>query len=809
MEKILFSNAFNQTEYLRTMAKLGHNTFALRVMNENEICSFVLMRKGIFPQGRFVSSKEENYIFYYLSGQQYNDAKNIKNAIDSYRDCVIGDVYQSLDNNLNDDFPEKKLLIKNLYKQYSEYKKEHQLYDKYDLIHFILNENIKIDIEVDYYEEYAISELFLHMLNKVFAKVNKISLLDTFPKKEKEIHFMKAYGKPCEADYVLSTIIKKNYRLDECQIVLVNNSDTVDIYRLMDIYNIPYASSIGFPVLNTNAGKLLGYLFRLEDLHFAVDGYKQLFNCSVFNADEFKDLLIKDGYDRDYTDFIKYAGWLRVDYNSEPSDIHDELYKEEISKSLHILQKAIHEGRASFISHFLRNPEPIDLMVIEEIKRIEEASKYGINIVEILKEFLYSTINKRISDCSSLHVTSLNTAFASLRKHNFIIGLDSDFPGGPKENYLIFDEEYLKTGSDIYTSIEVIKQKERLLRIFVSSTEDLYISYPYFEIGELEDNNPSSIIFDLYEGDISSMPKYGYNDITLSENKDVYKACINNKKSSVKAPISNIQYDPCILLDKEYQPSFFHAFFETENRLAFLLSNIYGLNIDEEDDPFVVMSPSDKGTLIHRVMERFDKNKTTFKVFKEKADAEFEKFILQKPPLIPSSKQKAKEDYDRLIEALYKMNPKNKHIASEIFVRNEIKGIKFKGFFDRLEKDEMGKYILVDYKTGRNISHKDEDTVSCIQGLIYAYLIEHIDDDRYKWLQGIKIDRIEFRYPEHEKSIKITYNDVHKQELFDKIEEFKQAILNADLVSHNPDKDSYVDKYEHLVSLMKEVRNNG
>ena len=111
-EKILFSNNFNQTEYLRTMAKLGHNTFGLRVMNDAEICSYVLEKAGLYLEGDFISSKDSNYIFYHLVGGDFGDAKNLRSAIDSYRDCVVGDISKSLDENLTDDFPTKKILIK-------------------------------------------------------------------------------------------------------------------------------------------------------------------------------------------------------------------------------------------------------------------------------------------------------------------------------------------------------------------------------------------------------------------------------------------------------------------------------------------------------------------------------------------------------------------------------------------------------------------------------------------------------------------------------------------------------------------------
>ena len=63
--------------------------------------------------------------------------------------------------------------------------------------------------------------------------------------------------------------------------------------------------------------------------------------------------------------------------------------------------------------------------------------------------------------------------FPSLREHVFILGLDSSFPGNPKENYLIYDEEYIKMDALDKTSTEIIKDKERLMKLLISLCEEL------------------------------------------------------------------------------------------------------------------------------------------------------------------------------------------------------------------------------------------------------------------------------------------------------------------------------------------------
>ena len=562
MNKILLSNNFNQTEYLRTLAKLGHNTFNLRVLNENELLSYILECGSLLPDGEFISSKEADYIFYHLGSGDFNDAKNLRSAVDSYRDSVSGDVLPSLDDNLTNDFSEKKELIKSSYKAYVDYKNNNHLYDKHDLINYIISKDIKLDIEVDYYEEFGISKLYLEMLNKVFSKIKAISLNDTFETKNNDIHFVKAFGKPCEADYVLSMIQK--YPLDECQIILTNNADALEIIKTLEMLNIPYTSHIGSPIISTKAGTLLNYLFNLERLSFGIDGYKELFDYKYFNSQAFKDLIPSDVSkpERVFSDFIKYTGWLRLNFNSEPQDIHQDLYKDYIYQMLIKLQESLSKGRAEFIREYIVDPSPIDNQIIDSIKRIEEASiRYGFDIKDVLIDYLSGSVNKKISTSGHLYITDINSALSSLRKHTFIIGLTSDFPGGPKENYLIFDEEYEKTGSDLYISKQIVKRKEKVLHALVDAAPDLYLTYPYFEIGSLEDKNPSSIIFDLYQGDVAKMDEYGYKDMALSMNKDVFKARINNNKSDLPSNSISLPYSSKAILEKTYSPSGFYYYF--------------------------------------------------------------------------------------------------------------------------------------------------------------------------------------------------------------------------------------------------------
>ena len=201
-------------------------------------------------------------------------------------------------------------------------------------------------------------------------------------------------------------------------------------------------------------------------------------------------------------------------------------------------------------------------------------------------------------------------------------------------------------------------------------------------------------------------------------------------------------------------------------------------------------------------MQYFDKNKFRDEnKFVNYGLALFDDFLKTKPPVIEESAIKEREYFERGLRNFYRSDPANKLLYSEYSIyKTNICGVNFRGTFDRLEVDKSGRYILVDYKTGSTNKHVSNDVLSCMQGLIYAAMIEY-----EKKLGNIKIYKCEFRYPFIDDSSYILYDENTRQQLMDKIQDFIYAIENHDF-GFDPKKQIYVDKYEHLISLMKELR---
>lgn len=822
-EKIIFSNNLNETELLRTLSKNGNNTFGVRVLNDVEICSYILVRNGKSLDGRYISDKEQAYIYFSILNASLSDATNIKNAINTFRDCILTDSLNEMNNILSNDFKLKKDTITETFAKYIEYKKNNNLYDKYDMIEFIIDNKLKVsNVDLEYFTEFDITASFKSMINEVFDKVNEISISKYFNNDKPNIDIVKVYGKSNEIEAIFNKINKDNIPLDNCQIILANSKDMTEILPYLNEFNITYTTGVGVPFIETNPAKLLKLLIDLKNRNYGVDGYKDLFNSSVFNTKTFTKIFTV-GNKLDfikYNDFIKYAGWLRIGYDNKPT-INNKLYDADIAKALNTLNNDMQKGILPFIIKYVRNDKSNPAIISKMEELINAKNIYALSTPddELLSELFSSFVNKQVSTSGSIHVTSIDNAFASIREYNFFIGLDEDFPCNAKENYLIYDDEYKKTKSDLYLSKKIIERKIARTKKLIELSNNVMLSYSYYGLFDLKEKNPSSIIYDLLSenkeyslkefllGEDKKHPVFDFTSSDINENTNVIKSRINNNTAIITKSTYSITYDPKALLEKKYNPSSIVNFFEEGGKFGFILANIYEIKIDEEDNPYNVIPANEKGTLIHSLVENFNKKDISKSDFINKGVQAFEEFLEKRPPIIVASEDKEKEDYKNLISNLYDME---KYDSTCIVCEEEIDDVKvsnicFKGKFDRVEKDKDGNYILVDYKTGRNITHVDGDPVTCIQGLIYAYMIEHTNNPKIKALKMPRLSRIEFRYPYAKKIVSIDYSKANEKSMTDKIEEFKKAILNHEFKCTEEDVSRYDTKYQKLLSLYKEV----
>ena len=87
-----------------------------------------------------------------------------------------------------------------------------------------------------------------------------------------------------------------------------------------------------------------------------------------------------------------------------------------------------------------------------------------------------------------------------------------------------------------------------------------------------------------------------------------------------------------------------------------------------------------------------------------------------------------------------------------------------------MEKTAEGEYIIADYKTGKRVKHLANDIDTCMQVVIYAYLMEQ---------KNLPISRCEYRYLRDGITIPCRYDDSMKEKLDTKLAIFKNALTTG------------------------------
>ena len=131
MEKIIYSDILNETELLRTLAKSNINSVGLRILNTYEVILYVYSKLCLRKSGMHINDEEQEYIYYKLLNPScFADSKNVKDAINSFRDTGCGNTPEELTKFLDKSFKDKKDTIVDAFDKYQQHKIDNTLYDK-------------------------------------------------------------------------------------------------------------------------------------------------------------------------------------------------------------------------------------------------------------------------------------------------------------------------------------------------------------------------------------------------------------------------------------------------------------------------------------------------------------------------------------------------------------------------------------------------------------------------------------------------------------------------------------------------------
>ena len=405
-----------------------------------------------------------------------------------------------------------------------------------------------------------------------------------------------------------------------------------------------------------------------------------------------------------------------------------------------------------------------------------------------IPEVLRLKVYPQDSQPGKLHITDIKGAFCTLRENIYIAGLSASvYPGSPKEDYLLLDDDLSLFGeaAEHLTSDNRVRQKGKtlmsLLRLATGLGSKIYLSYAGLNVSELKKDNASSLIFELFSEEKGSenvswqelqenITDVGYFEPAVSPMRFIGQAY--NAGKALKADICKCdgRAEFCVVSEAEFSPTALESFFACPRK--FMLSRLLGLPEESQEEPFEIISAKDKGNLAHMLMGRLGSTDMGKEAFLGLCAKGFDTFTAQNPPLIPENVVAQRDSFLEMMETAYEMEPHREIVLEEedIHCVHEC-GVKLHGLPDRVEKLEDGSCMIVDFKTGRTVKQSGEDLQSCLQVLVYAYMMEQ---------KGYNVSCCEYRYISLGETVSCIYDDAARETLSDMLKAFKEHMEKGD-----------------------------
>ena len=837
-ETIIFAPGANPTELLRTMAKHGRSTFNLRIMSAAELSKYALMKSGITLKSTFLSAKEEPAVIAeimsgipYFKASSYSDAQNIADSLDSVRRLIPDNEAEALEEKLKGGkFTQKNNALISVYKQYISKLEKDNKADAVMLIRYAAEKSKKLDSDFVILKEFPLSPVEEKLLS-IFSgsEYKETTLTELLGKNENPLHvesYVNAYGASNEVEAIIGRIAESGASLDECTVAVTNNSRYGQLfYDLCSANGIPVTFGCGIPISNSNPASLLSLLNEWNTNGFnGIDSLRAIIRSEAFGRNKMSKIFGEEKYRLD--EIINTAGNLRLSFDKSENSRRIGTYKATLSpdskamKYLLLAEKLFKEIEKGFVYIIEQYSVIRDGMagridrsavkvIREAIEAYTEFSEDG-NISEIVPDILSKTVCSETSREGCLYVTGIENAVCSLRNSLFIAGLSaSDFPGSPRENYLVLDDDYALFGNDKYiptSENKIAKKKESLHNLLKTASaigNKIFLSFSGYDSAELKEQNPSSVLFEIFKeenGENSSVKDFE----NALVNAEYFSQKISTERLLGKAYIDGAELaaapaeaeEKAIKCDSSqpFSPTHICNFFECPKK--FYYSRILGLEAEEKDDPFTVIDAKNIGNLAHTMMERLAEKEMSKDEFLRNGAELFDDFLSSRPALLNAEKDR--KDFLSMLEKAYDTDPHNEiALAEESLVIKHPSGITLNGRPDRVEKLEDGSYIIADFKTGRKIKHENNKVLSCLQAILYGYMVK----ERY----GYNISGVEFRYLRHGETIRCFYNEHAEENIYDYLCEMKNAI---DISSFPANTENCADcKYAEICSKNNEEVN--
>lgn len=804
-ETIILSNV-NDRELLKSFALNGKGVFNVRVFNVLNLAKEALLRSNKAVIQKEITPIKQECVIYdiiknnaYFKDSNYVDAKNINNAITYARKLCRGDEETKIEEVFKEgEFKEKNLAIFETYKLYKEYLQNNNLTDSIEIINKAIKESNDVFDEIILFKETPLDPLEEKLLNAVSKNGKNLTIREFANKKDKKlsnITYANAYGTVNEVEYILGYIAKNDIPYEDCLIALIDNSYVNQLISYRDAYNVPMSFGTGTPLSNTNAYKVLTLLDRWNK---GYNGYDAL--CSLINATEFDTSKLWLGIDpesklteRNKQDVLKAIGNMRisVDCDNKFDNYKSVLTNKKEIDRLYIVEYVVnelHKGYSYLINTYTKNVTgELEQKAIDTIcSYLDEyfANANEGTLEDAINNLSSKMISREISKPATIHITDLQGALSTIRKHIFICGLNAkNFPGSPSENYLLLDSDLDRFNEEnVKNSTNIVNQNKKLLNDILDNAsafdENIHLSYSGYSLSDLKVENPSSLLFEIFKKEHGNESTTKELEEAIGEQHKYFDEAITSLKNVGSKYLEGYITSPLdsktdeyknILLKKTISPSNADIFFKCPKH--FYLTQVLGIYEPEEDDPFNALPANDEGTLIHECMEDYGNNTSwTKQEFMANAENKLNDYFKKRIPIHTKNMSTLKKNYLAMAEYGYDNDEHNKVYKSEYWLsyQDPNTGLTFGGRVDRIEELPNGKYQIVDYKTGRNIEHEENNLDKCFQVILYAYLLEKTEQKQ--------VEKCEYRYLRLGKYIPCVNNDDIKVQLQGKLNEIKNAI---------------------------------
>lgn len=787
-ETIILAPRANKAELLKSLALYGKGSFGIRVFSSAySLAEEMLLRKGIvetdvfpFAEAGFLINSVIRKVDAFRHAS-FTDSVNMASSLDTLRNLITDDEESAFAKLINDSsFSQKNKSFLEVYELYREALKGKK--DRIDVIREALALEYDVDADFVSLEEFPLTPLEQHLLDRVSgAKSKTLELTELFEKEKKRfdnIHYIKAYGNSNEVENTLDYIFRNSIPLDRCVIALADYAKYGQlIYEYSQKYALDVSFAQGISISNSNPARLLKLYHQWDrsGYHGADSLMKMLYSSSC-NLDK---LVGKIGKEVDYSTLkhsINRAGQLKLDGDRKNNIrkvaefiavmTRDDRADRDV---LMILAEELGQDVCTFLEKYSITGDRRDeeaLRIIANSIRMHLHYRPNGHYGEIIGNILSANIGKSASREAALTVTDLKGAFSVCREHLFILGLSAgNFPGTVRENYLLLDDDVALFSVNGPTSIKMLERKKielfKLLSLYSSLDAEIRLSYSCYDMTGLKTENASSVLFEIYKLQHVNASIREYEE-ELEENETEYFSNQLSVSGEIgRATVEGKQLSPLPQADifaaafdgkRVFSPSALRNYFSCPKR--FYLSSIMGVEEPDSENPLAVIDGRELGNLVHSVME-YKANKDLSEIdFMDYGSRLFDDFLKGKNGPGKEAVESAKEEYRNIIRNGYISDPSNEVMAAEdrISVKHAASGISIVGYPDRVEKDKDGQYLIADYKTKKRVDSTTDDADSFLQVFLYGYMISHKD------VNPLPITSCEYRYLRYGASVMHPYN---------------------------------------------------